>query len=272
MEQAGRMSIKKFNAVKIEAGHPSDVTDALTVEAPLQIKINDKAFTVTMRTPGDDPFLVKGLLFTEGVVSLEGLDYPFSSEPDREHPENTIVNIEIPEIFICEDLLEKRALISSSSCGMCGKKELADISIDGDRLVPGRPLEWQRLESMAVAMREHQRSFQETGGCHAAAVFTMEGDLICHFEDVGRHNAVDKIVGCLIDENRLDEAAAIFVSGRISYEIVSKAYRAGLPFLIAVSAPSSMAVEMGERLGMSIMGFCRDDRCTVYSHPEHVKS
>ena len=265
------MSVKSFKGLKVEHGSPEDVVDALTVEAPLQITINDRSFTITMRTPGDDEFLVKGLLFSEGVVSREGLQGSFEARPDPDHPGSTVVGIEIPEIYICEDLLEKRTLLSSSSCGLCGKKELADISLDGDRLVPGRPLLVNRLVAMAEAMREHQRSFRETGGCHAAAVFTMEGELIAHFEDVGRHNAVDKTIGFLLACNRIDEAAVVFVSGRISYEIVSKAYRAGLPFLIAVSAPSSLAVETGERLGMSIIGFCRDDRATVYSHPENIK-
>jgi len=263
---------KQFDGVRFDGGEVAGVRDWLSVEKPLQININGKPFTITMRTPGDDPFLVKGLLFTEGVVTPEGLSYRYDSHEDPKNPGNTIAEIHVSPMFVCDQLLEKRSLLSNASCGICGKRELDDIRLDGDPLQVKQELDMSRLPAMAEKMRADQSSFDQTGGCHAAAVFTRGGEILALFEDVGRHNAVDKSIGYLLDQKQIPVAEVLFVSGRISFEIVSKAFRAGIPFLAAVSAPSSLAVQMAEQCGMSVLGFCRGERATVYSNPGSVKS
>ena len=258
--------------IRVERGVRTEVQDELTVEAPLEICINGRAFSITMRTPGDDVALVKGLLFTEGVVSREGLRCDVEIAPATELPGATRASVQIPPVFVCDNLMEKRSLISTASCGLCGKQELGDIELAGDALCADRPLDANLLPQMAEAMRRDQTTFAATGGSHAAAAFTAEGELLKLCEDIGRHNAVDKVIGSLLDEGRLDDAHLLFVSGRISFEIVAKAHRAGIVFLAAVSAPSSMAIELGVRWGMTVLGFCREERATVYSHPENVRS
>jgi FdhD protein len=262
---------KQFDGVRYDGGDAEGVRDWLSVEEPLQININGKPFTITMRTPGDDPFLVKGLLFTEGVVMPDGLGYEFESHEDPKNPGNTIAAIQVPPMFVCDQLLEKRSLLSNASCGICGKRELDDIRLDGEALQPERTLDTSLLPDMADRMRADQSSFNQTGGCHAAAIFTNEGDLLALFEDVGRHNAVDKSIGYLLEKKQIAVADLLFVSGRISFEIVSKAFRAGIPYLAAVSAPSSLAVQMAEQCGMSVLGFCRGKRATVYSNQGNVQ-
>ena len=261
---------RQFGGLRIDDGNAERVRDWLSVEEPLQVDINGKPFTITMRTPGNDVFLIKGLLYTEGVVSPEGLDYELHSREDPRHPGNTIADVRVPPVYVCEQLLEKRSLLANASCGICGKRELDDIRLDGDALTPVRKLDAGVLPLMGERMRGGQESFDQTGGCHAAALFSGSGEFLALFEDVGRHNAVDKAIGFLLDRKSLGDADLLFVSGRISYEIVSKVFRAGIPYLAAVSAPSSLAVQMAEQCGISVLGFCRGKRATVYSNPQNV--
>jgi FdhD protein len=265
------MSSKSAQGIKYDAGTVETVIDELTVEAPLQVTINGNPFVVTMRTPGDDYRLVIGLLFTEGVAKLSDTPFPYVEQTDLESGVIIGVDLEIPEIFLCDNLHAKRSLMINASCGLCGTRDLDDLNLSGDPLTPAAPLDIRRLPAMAAAMRAQQKIFNRTGGIHAAAAFSAENDCLCVFEDVGRHNAVDKVVGHLLENDGPGSATAIFVSGRVSFEIVSKAYRAGIPYLIAVSAPSSLAVDIARHWGMSIIGFCRGDRATVYAHPENVE-
>jgi FdhD protein len=254
-------------ATCLRKGVPSDVLDQLVVEEPLQITINGKPFSITMRTPGADEYLVKGLLLAEGVAQPEGLEGPVELQQLDGYTE---ARITIPEIFLCQDLLEKRSLIATASCGFCGKREIADIGIDHQPLQPESKLDPAIIPALQKQMRERQAGFDATGGCHAAAAFTIGGDLIVLFEDIGRHNAVDKVVGYLADKRLIGDAAILFVSGRVSFEIVSKAIAAKFPFICAVSAASSLAIDTADRLGMTLIAFCRDERMTVYSNPQHI--
>lgn len=261
------MFIRPQSAMLLENGLPSDVSDQLVVEEPLQISINGKPFSITMRTPGADEYLVKGLLLAEGVVRPEGLSAPVELEQLAGYTE---ARIAIPEVFLCRDLLEKRSLVATASCGFCGKREVADIGIDHPPLQPSHQLDPAIVPDLARQMRDRQSGFDASGGCHAAAAFTIDGKWIAQFEDIGRHNAVDKVVGFLADEDRIGEASILFVSGRVSFEIVSKAIAAEIPFICAVSAASSLAVETAERLGMTLIAFCREKRMTVYSNFKHT--
>jgi FdhD protein len=265
------MAGQLVDAQRYENGKIRECRDSLTIERPLQIRINGKPYSVTMRSPGDDLALVKGLLYTEGVATITDDDEcRYTEERDIERGDVLAVNVEIPEVYLCNDVYEKRSLLASSSCGMCGQREFDHHDLDHPPLAPGDPLALARVHGMIETMRAGQHAFDETGSTHAAAVFDRCYEMLCLFEDIGRHNAVDKAVGHLLEHGTLDRAAILAVSGRVSFEIVLKAYRAGIAYLLAVSAPSSFAVEMGQRWGLSILGYCREGRCTVYSRPERV--
>ena len=261
--------IKKQQAVRYQEERPNPIEDALIIEEPLQININGRPFSITMRTPGADDALVKGLLFTEGVVKLEGLEDAVEITQREGYTE---ANVTVPEIFLCENLLEKRSLIANASCGFCGKKEIEDIAIKMNQLVTPKPLPAELIAPMQEKMRQQQAAFAATGGCHAAGIFSLLGELETLHEDVGRHNAVDKVIGDLVIKKSINDSHVLFVSGRVSFEIVSKAYAAGIPFLCAVSSPSSLAVEMATHLGITLVAFCRENRFTVYSNSHTIES
>jgi FdhD protein len=180
------------------------------------------------------------------------------------------MDVDIPPAFLERDIAGSRSLASTSSCGLCGTREMAGLGVAGAPLVPGGVFDVARIPAMQERMRARQSTFEQSGGSHAAGAFTLGGDELAVYEDVGRHNAVDKVVGALLLHGSLGRAQCLLLSGRISYEIVLKAYKARIPFVAAVSAPSSLAVRAAQQLGLCIMGFCRETRATVYTHPEHV--
>ncbi|NQU40354.1 MAG: formate dehydrogenase accessory sulfurtransferase FdhD [Lentisphaerae bacterium] len=266
------MSDQSVAALRYEHGELHERQDSLTVERPLQIRINGKPYSVTMRTPGDDTYLVMGLLFTEGVVNLADAHEGVLKEVcDGEGDTVAAVDITIPDVYLCDDVFEKRSLLASSSCGMCGQREFDESGLDDPPLKPGAPLQLGRIASMMKAMRAAQTTFTVTGSTHAAAVFDADYELMCTFEDIGRHNAVDKAVGFLLERDLLQRARVLTVSGRVSFEIINKAYRAGLPYVLAVSAPSSFAVDIAARWGMTVLGFCREERATIYSNRDNTQ-
>lgn len=266
------MATRSVQAKRYDGGVGRDVDDELTVEDVLQVNINGEPFTVTMRTPGHDAELVRGLLFTEHVFDGEAADYSYSEVKDEAADRVLYVNVEIDSGQLTQDVILSRSLLSTSSCGLCGKKEMEEMGMRGEPLAPTQPMDVMRVAGMQAAMREQQATFSRSGGSHAAAAFTVEGIMLDVFEDIGRHNAVDKVVGALLISNRLDDAECLLVSGRVSYEIVMKTYAARIPFIVAVSAPSSLAVKVADQLGISLLGFCRDDRATVYSRLDNVGS
>lgn len=244
--------------------------DSLVVEAPLHIRLNGVAYTTTMRTPGGDESLARGLLFTEGIVPEVDarVSYRLIDDPELQLP--ACVEVTCPAECVAKSVEGRRSAIATASCGVCGTRSPEDIEVYGPPLAPRHDarLVLNRIPALREAMQNKQPLFAATGGCHAAAIFGAGDELLVAKEDVGRHNAVDKAVGTLIAQGRLADAAILFVSGRVSYEIVYKAYRAGIPILLAVSSASSLAVETAERLGVAIAGFCRDDRATIYAHTE----
>ena len=263
------MKIKQFSALKFDRGTPAEVTDALTVEAVLQITVNHIAYTTTMRTPGDDYFLAKGLLLTDGIIQCKNVPLAYSEEKDPIRGINVAVDFCIPEKFLCKEIAGNRSIASS---GMYGKIAAADIEIERPPLKPGSPLDMSLLEQMQREMFSRQAIFKKTGGSHAAAAFTFDGRLLAACEDIGRHNAVDKVVGMLLEAGSIDAAQCLLTSGRLSCEIISKAYAASIPYVVAVSALSSLAVETAQRLGMTVIGFCRGKQATAYSNIANVCS
>ena len=253
----------KVHAIKYQSGVETEVEDQLTVEEMLSISINGKPYTMTMRTPGYEEEHTRGILLSEDVYS--GIDNPvYTILEKNERDYITKVNVVIPEIELGKGIGEARNLLSVSSCGMCGKYE-ADLELSGSKLQADAPLAPEVILSMFDVMSLAQANFEATGGSHASAAFNQEGAMLVCREDIGRHNAVDKVIGHLLINNLLPQAVCLIVSGRVSYEIVSKCYRAGITHLAAVSAPSSMAVEYCRDKGIHLFAFCRQHKLTKYS-------
>ena len=262
------MNIEQYNGLFFKDGKFSQVEDILAVEVALSIAVNEVPFTVTMQTPGNEMELVRGLLFSEKIFqSLT--EHPVIDIRERnEEGFISAVNVKIPPHLILKDFAGTRNVISASSCGVCGKTELDELGTD--RVLNSDILNPAMVKMMFEKVSAQQKTFQQSGGTHAAGAFTIDGELLAVMEDIGRHNAVDKVIGYLVNNNRLDKAKLITVSGRVSYEIVSKAKSAGIPFLASVSAPSSLAVDSAEAAGISLMAFCRNNKFTVYSNPAQV--
>ena len=247
--------------------------DLLAVEEPLEIRLAGRRFTVTMRTPGHDEELVAGFLFTEGFVSAGNeISEIRRVRGSAGRPEANVIDV-ILQVPV-EDLRERlqRNFAMTSSCGLCGKTSIEAIE---RRIAPlsrsNAVLEASVLMSLSAKMRAAQTIFADTGGVHAAALFDLSGALRVLREDIGRHNAVDKLVGWAMGRNALPLGdSLVMVSGRLSFEIVQKVAAAGAPLLAAVSAPSSLAVELAEHLGITLLGFLRDGAFNVYTHPERV--
>lgn len=258
-----------YEGLKWQDGSFQRVDDALPVEEVIQININGEPFTILMRTPGHEDDLVRGLLYTEDIY--RGSAFP-KVEVNKRNDLGYITEVSVK--FDKNDLgsgyLNSRSILSVSSCGICGKRELGDLEVKGETINRKDQVPPALLFEMYRKFEAYQDSFNITGGSHAAGAFTITGDLITLREDVGRHNAVDKVIGSLLHENKLKDAACMLVSGRVSYEIVTKTFVAGIPVLAAVSAPSSLAVDFSKELGITLFGFCRENRATCYTHAERV--
>jgi FdhD protein len=268
---AGRVA--ECRVVKVRAGERRPARDRLAVEEPLELRVAGRPVGVTMRTPGNDVELAIGYCLTERLVAgpeqIQAVRY---CAPDDQPQQYNVLTVDLRPGVPPPDPSLDRLAVTSSSCGVCGKASVDAVtvacpSLAGDRLtVPA-----EVLAAIPDRVRAAQRVFELTGGLHAAAVCGADGSVQCVREDVGRHNAVDKVVGWAAAERRLPLAGSVlFVSGRCSFEIAQKAAVAGVPLLAAVSAPSNLAVELAERVGMTVVGFLRGDGMNVYAHPERV--
>jgi FdhD protein len=263
------MQTIKYQGLKISSKKYQEVNDFLVVEAALQININNKPYTVVMRTPNDDIELIRGLLFAEDIYKKRT---PFEYQIIKEDSKvASIINIEISKENLGKGYLNKRTLLSVSSCGICGKQELKDLKVDGEKLEKTF-FSSENLFKMQLEMARFQETFKKSGGSHAAAIFDKNQNLLTIKEDLGRHNAVDKTIGDLLQQNNLKKAHFLAVSGRVSYEIVSKAFIAKTPIIIAVSACSSLAVDFAKEFGICLIGFTRDKKMTIYSNPNYLKN
>jgi FdhD protein len=250
--------------------------DQVAIEEPLEIRLHGRPFAVIMRTPGADRELAAGFLLAERV--LTGADdlgtIEHCTDPSVDHPENvinaTIANGSGEKL---ERLLaERRQVITSASCGLCGRLTIESLRCDA----PPIPTTWTTAESTLVTLpdrlRAGQKVFDETGGLHAAGLFGPDGRLEAMAEDVGRHNAVDKVIGRMVMQDRLPLSDSLLVvSGRSSFEIVQKAFLAGIPMVAAVSAPSSLAIELSRECGITLVGFLRGGSFNVYAHPDRIR-
>ena len=265
-----------LNYQALKNGQP--VSDALVVEVPVQLFIEKEPLTVSMCTPTHIREWAYGILFTEGIIRSADQVLSYSEE-EVDHQ----ITIRVSLNNATQAITNKRSLLSVSACGICGKTAFEPPTLRDDRgadderssmtLRDDRGADDEQssmtlregIAQMMVQLRESQTLFEETGGCHAAGVFNREGQLIFASEDIGRHNAVDKVIGHLLLNNQLRSAKYIVVSGRVSYEIVAKCFAAGIPNLAAVSSPSSLAVDYAKELGLSLFAFCRENRVTQYA-------
>lgn len=259
-----------------DSGRLTERPDTLVTEEPLEIRVAgpDEEFTpvnVTMRTPGHDFELAAGWLFAEGVVEDAGdvAAVRYCALGDDEPQQFNIVSVRLAKPVDLGDVA--RSVATTASCGVCGTATLDRLTVRCPPLPAGEPMALSVLQHLPEALRRAQTLFDRTGGLHAAAIAAADGALVAVREDVGRHNAVDKLLGHALLGRRLPLAGhSLVVSGRVSYEIVQKAAVAGIPVLCAVSAPSSLAVETAERLGIALLGFVRDGRANIYTHSERV--
>jgi FdhD protein len=257
--------------------------DAVVVEEPLEIQLDGETLAITMRTPGSDEALTAGFLFAEGRIrskrDVRGMGYV--------DPTDELAGCNTMNVMLCDGAARhmraepvKRGTVSTTSCGVCGRQTIADLLdvCSPQDVVPTMALEI--LNQVTAKLAQRQPLFAETGGCHAAAILDVEGNVLAAHEDVGRHNAVDKSVGELVFDGMLDRTkpgkptprvpTCLVVSGRVSFEIVQKAAVAGIPVVASVSAASSLAIDLAQEMGITLAAFVRDGRSTVYCHPERL--
>lgn len=260
---------------KISGGQVRSMADRLVVEEPLEIRINGIALAVTMRTPGDDIDLVHGLLNAEGVIAAPA-DIAVARYCDGVGPDG-LNTYNVIDVRLADGVAEPesgltRNVLTSSACGVCGAASIDQVRRDSrHRLGQAVRFDANLLLAAPELLRTQQKTFDRTGGLHGAGLLSESGELLCVREDVGRHNAVDKVIGWALRNSRLPlSRAALIVSGRASFELTQKALMAGIPVLVAVSAPSSLAVELAEEAGLTLIGFARQGSMNVYTEPARV--
>ncbi len=274
---AGR-STRELPIQKIQGTSASLRQDVLAVEEPLEIRLaweadgrlNEKSLSITMRTPGPDFELAAGFLFSEGIIlgSAQIADIHYADAR-----QNVVIVTLIPDVAVDWKRLE-RHFYTTSSCGVCGKSSIAALQIHECPLpLKGRPVfSAATIHRLPRTLREAQEVFDSTGGLHAAALFNEQGEMLSLREDVGRHNAVDKLIGAALLETQVPLSDRLMlVSGRASFELMQKAVTAGIPILAAVGAPSSLAVEVAQDFDVTLLGFVCGDRFNIYSSPWRVR-
>ena len=278
-------SVAHVNIRKVKGAHESFQPDLLAVEEPLEIRIGfgteyqrqEKSLSITMRTPGHDRELAAGFLLSEGIIrsTKEILSLQHCQRVKKEEEKGNVIRVELSyESVVDLDKLH-RHFYTSSSCGVCGKSSIEAVqTVTCEQLPAGRPvLNRQLIHQLPDKLREAQAVFEHTGGLHAAGLFDRHGKLLLMREDVGRHNALDKLVGAAAEQELLPlHAFLIQVSGRASFELVQKALVAGAPLLSAVGAPSSLAVQLAGTAGMTLIGFARNNRYNIYTGAERIRS
>lgn len=267
------------HVTRVSVGEPPRrALDTLAGEEPLELRVGGKSLAVTMRTPGSDFDLAAGFLVSEGVISktedLLAMRYCSGKGIDGINEYN-VLDLTLADGVAPPDDSVARAFFTTSSCGLCGKASIDAVRTRSSFDVRDDPLQLEplMLVSLPERLREAQKVFEKTGGLHAAGLFSGEtGELLVLREDVGRHNAVDKVIGWALREGRLPlRETILMVSGRASFELVQKAVMAGIPALCAVSAPSSLAVDLAEESGMTLIGFLRDPSMVVYTGTHRVR-
>ena len=270
----GLAPTRVVSVTRVASGVVSRTSDVAAAEEPLDIRLHGRSFAVIMRTPGEDRALAAGFLLSERII--HSADDIGAIEHCR-HPDETKAH-HVVDVYLVGDaaarvprLLEaRRQFIANSSCGVCGRATIDELAADIAPLAAGAAVHVDMIRGLPDRLRARQTTFEETGGLHGAALFAADGTLIASAEDVGRHNAVDKVFGSLIITGRSLTSTVLMVSGRVSFEIVQKAWLAEVPVVAAVSAPTSLAVELAEQAGISLLGFVRGASLNIYSHDARI--
>jgi len=276
-------SVKRTAVIKIKDDGAENTSDALAIEEPLEIRLeycqaNNRKIqnvSVTMRTPGNDAELAAGFLFTEGIVSnakdIAGIEHCFIA--CAENKEN-VMEVKLAEGIVPNLRNAERNFYTTSSCGVCGKGSIAAIRTVGsfnDQKEYQISINSELFYRLPGILRKQQQVFEDTGGLHASALFTITGELLLVREDVGRHNALDKLIGAALHKNWLPlNKTILLLSGRASFELVQKAAMAGICIIAAVGAPSSLAVELAEEFNITLAGFLRDQRFNIYTAAHRI--
>jgi FdhD protein len=273
----GRITARRA-VVRLSARSPEPTSriESLAVEEPLELRVDGRPLTVTMRTPGSDMELAAGFLLAEGVVRAAGdirtMRYCAGTDAEGRQTYN-VLDIVLADGVAPPDPSVERAFITTSACGLCGAAGIEAVRRRSAYEVSGDPLQVtaQLLAGLPAALRREQATFERTGGLHAAGLFDIAGNLLCAREDVGRHNAVDKVLGWALTAGEVPgRGRMLMVSGRASFELTQKAFMAGVPLLAAVSAPSSLAAELAAEVGMTLVGFLRGETMNVYAGAQRV--
>ena len=271
-------AVTGVQAIKVRPDRQVELPEHLATEEPMQILVagpgqDSQPLVVTMRTPGHDFELAAGFVVTEGVAGRDGIvSVDYCEAKDTSDPDSRWNHVTVRLAQAWEGMGQARTFFASSSCGTCGKATIDQVELSCSVLGAGEVFDHRIITGLPDALREAQKTFDRTGGLHAAGLFDRSGQLQVAREDVGRHNAVDKVVGATVMGKVGSSPAELVlaVSGRVSFEIVQKAALAGLPVIAAVSAPSSLAVTAAQRLGVTVAAFVRGDTYNVYSHPERL--
>lgn len=273
----GRITARR-RVIRVRRGEPTARADVLAVEEPLEIRIGGRALVVTMRTPGHDVELATGFLVSEGLIArpadLVSARYCAGAPGPGEPNSYNVLDLALADGIGAPDAVPARRFTMSSACGVCGKDSIDAVTTASRFIVDDDPLALDADTVLALPdrLRQGQKAFDRTGGIHAAGLFDgTTGETLVIREDIGRHNAVDKVVGWALAQDRLPLRGTVLqVSGRASFELVQKAAMAGIPMLSAVSAPSSLAADLAEQQGMTLAGFVRGDSLVLYSRPDRV--
>jgi len=246
------MQSREVAIERVDGGARAPARDHVVVEAPLQIRARGTPVATIMRTPGHDLELVSGLLWSEGI-----------------HGTPAQIDDDAVDVDVEASAFAGRGLLASAACGVCGRVAIADLELRAKEVAADTSIDHRVLAQLPDRLRAAQKVFGETGGLHAAGLFTAAGELVVVREDVGRHNAVDKVVGHALAAGTAPQV--LVLSGRGGYELVQKAVMARVPIVASVSAPSSLAIELAERFGVALAGFVRGDRANIYSHGWRIR-
>lgn len=274
-----QVDLKSVSVIKVDDA-VTEASDLVAREEPLEIRLwsdtdgaTPKSISITMRTPGDDFELAAGFLFTENIIQhpsqIAGIRFC-----GKEGDEKNIVKVELAGDFLPDISRLERNFYTTSSCGVCGKTSIDALSVGACKISPDEfKVDSDTVHSLPDTLRMRQNVFEFTGGLHAAGLFDADGTLLTIREDVGRHNAVDKLIGGFFLAGKTPLSRSILaLSGRASFELIQKAVVAGIPVVTAVGAPSSLAIEAAAEFGVTLLGFVRDQRFNIYTHPERINT
>lgn len=275
MAQRGLTTRRVTRLVSGSSGPSASEADEVAVEEPLEIRVADEALAITMRTPGEDEALAVGFLLAEGILSsaADVGSIAHCGDPASADFGNVVNVTPGPGVFLDASRLaaSRRGTLTTAACGVCGRRSIDDLLARAERVEAGAPMPLSRLLSCLAQLNDVQTLFGRTGATHAAAAFDDAGSLLASAEDVGRHNAVDKVFGRLMLDGR-PAPAVLVVSGRTSFEIVQKAVVSRVRVVVGVSGTTSLAADLAERCDMTLAGFARGEELAVYAHPERIEA